>query len=61
MKHATGLETCNKNVFIVYLQLCVNKNLQNLAISTLQPDDVTVKTIYIIQNSHRGSKLTRRQ
>ena len=51
----------NKNVFIVYLQLCVNKNLQNLAISTLQPDDVTVKTIYIIQNSNRGSKLTRRQ
>ena len=26
MKHATGLETCNKNVFLVYLQLNVNKN-----------------------------------
>ena len=26
MKHATGLETCNKNVFLVYLQLSVNKN-----------------------------------
>ena len=45
-------ETCygNGNLYkdlpFVYLQPNVNKNSENLAILTLQFDDVTVKTIY---------------
>ena len=49
MKHATGMETCpqlHKDLLFVYLQPCVNKNSLNLAILTLQFDDITVKTIY---------------
>ena len=42
MKYATGMETCTKIHFFVYLQPSVN----NLAILTLQFDDVIVKTIY---------------
>ena len=43
MKHGTGLY---KGLLFVYLQRSVNKNSWNLAILTLQFDDVTVKTIY---------------
>ena len=49
-------ETCygNGNLYkdlpSVYLQPSVNKNSLNLAILTLQFDEVTVKTIYI--NTH---------
>ena len=44
MKHATGMETCTK-IYFFYLQSSINKNSLNLAIFTLQFDDVTIKTI----------------
>ena len=47
MKHASGLNTCTKIYIFIYLQPAVNKNSQNLAIFTLQFDDLTVKTIII--------------
>ena len=37
-----------KDLFLVYLQPNVNKNSQNVAILTLQFDDVTEKTIYSV-------------
>ena len=45
MKHASGLETCAKIYFFIYLQPSVRKNSQNRAILTSPFDDVTVKTI----------------
>ena len=42
-----GTGNLYKDLFFVYLQPGVNKNSQNLAILTLQFDDVTGKTIYI--------------
>ena len=50
VKDATGMETCTK-MFFVYLQPSVNKNSQNLAVLTLQFDDVTVKIIYTKNHS----------
>ena len=41
-----GNENVYKDLLFVYLQPNVNQNLQNLAILTLQFEDVTVKTIY---------------
>ena len=48
MKRVTGMKTLYKDLLFVYLQPSVNKNSQNLAILTLQFDDITVKTIYTI-------------
>ena len=41
-----GNRNLYKDLLFVYLKPCVNKNSKNLAILTLQFDDVTVKTIY---------------
>ena len=48
MERAAGLETCTK-IYILFtaVQPSVIKNSQNLAILTLQFDEVTMKTIYI--------------
>ena len=46
MKHdASGLDTCTKIYFLINFQPRVNKNSLNLAILTLQFNDVTLKTI----------------
>ena len=41
-----------KDFFFVYLQPSVNRNSWNLAILTLQFDDVTVKTIYCLEGAN---------
>ena len=46
MKHVTGMETCTQTYFLFKFNLVQIKVSYNLAILTLQFDDVTVKTIY---------------
>ena len=46
MKHATEMETCTKIYFLFIFNLMQMRILKNLAILTLQFDEVTVKTIY---------------
>ena len=54
IKTCYGTGKLYKDLFFVYLQPSVNKNVQNLAILTLQFDGVTVKTIYY---DKKGSEL----
>ena len=46
MKHATEMETCTKIYFLFIFNPMQMRILKNLAILTLQFDEVTVKTIY---------------
>ena len=46
MKHGTGMEPCTKIYFLFTFNPVNIRIRKNLAILTLQFDDVTVKTIY---------------